>query len=95
MFLRKALVSDLFLYRKSSIEQGKVWDNIADKLNALGYPKFQVTKRYIRDKLNKLIQWYKKRNCDELNESGIDPDLDERADLLEIVHSIITTCYLC
>ena len=39
LFLRKVLVSDLFLYRKSSIEQGKVWDDIADKLNALDYPK--------------------------------------------------------
>lgn len=83
LFLREVLVSDLFLYRKSSIERGKVWDEIADKLNALDYPKFQVNQRYIRDKLNKLVKWYKKKNRDELNESGIDPDLDERSNLLE------------
>ena len=40
LFLREVWVSDLFLYRKSSIERGKVWDGIADKLNALDYPKF-------------------------------------------------------
>ena len=43
-----------------------------------------MTQCYIRDKLNKLIKWYKERNRDELNQSGID-DLDERADLPEIV----------
>ena len=58
-------------------------DEIADKLNALDYPKFQVNQRYIRDKLNKLVKWYQKKNPDELNESGIDPDVDERSDLLE------------
>ena len=54
LFLREVLVSDLFLYRKCNIERGKVWDEIADELNALDYPKFQVNQRYIRDKLNKL-----------------------------------------
>ena len=60
LFLRKVLVSDLFLCRKSSIERGKVWDEIADKLNVFDYPKFQVNQRYIRDKLNKLVKWYQK-----------------------------------
>ena len=48
LFLRDVLVSGLFLCRKSSIERGKVRDEIADKLNALDYPKFQVNQRYIK-----------------------------------------------
>ena len=62
LFLREVLVSDLFLYRKSSIERGKAWDDIADKLNVVDHPKFQVNQRYIRDKLNKLIKWYQKKS---------------------------------
>lgn len=83
LFLREVLVSDLFLYRKSSVERGQVWDDIADKLNALEFPKFQVSQRYLRDKLNKLLKWFKKKNQDELNASGIDPELDEKSELLE------------
>ena len=77
------MVSDLFIYKKGSIERGKVWDDIADKLNALDHPKFDVSQRYLRDKLNKLIKWFEKRNREEMNQSGIDPDIDERLDLLE------------
>ena len=29
------------------------------------------------------MKWYQKKNCDELNESGIDPDVDKRSDLLK------------
>ena len=86
LFLREVLFTDLFLYRKSSIKRGKVWDDIADKRNALDYPKFHVNQRYIGDKFNKLVKGtrrYQKKNCDELNELGIDPDVDERSDLLE------------
>ena len=36
-----------------------------------------------RDKLNKLLKWFKKKNQEELNASGIDPELDEKSELLE------------
>ena len=83
LFLREVLVSDLFNYRKGSVERGQVWDNIADRLNALEFPKFQVNQCYLRDKLNKLLKWFKKKDQEELSLSGIDPELDEKSELLE------------
>ena len=83
LFLREVLVSDLFNYRKGSVERGQVWDNIADRLNALESPKFHVNQRYLRDKLNKLLKWFKKKDREELSSSGIDPELDEKTELLE------------
>ena len=64
-------------------------------LIALDYPKFQQNKLYSRDKLNKLVKWYQKKNCDELNESGIDPGVDETSDLLEeIVEKMESTIHI-
>ena len=80
LFLREVLVSDLFNYRKGSVERGQVWDNIADRLNALEFPKFQVNQRYLRDKLNKLLKWFQKKDQEELSSSGIDPELDEKSE---------------
>ena len=78
LFLREVLVSDLFNYRKGSVEPGQVWDNIADRLNALEFPKFHVNQRYLRDKLNKLLKWFKKKDREEISSSGVDPELDEK-----------------
>ena len=83
LFLREVLVSDLFMYRKSSVERGQVWEDIADKLNALEFPKFRVSQRYLRDKLNKLLKWFKKKDREEISASGIDPEMDEKSELLE------------
>ena len=83
LFLREILLSDLFHYRKGSDERGQVWDNIANRLNALEVPKFHVNQRYLRDKLNKLLKWFKKKDREELSSSGIDPELDEKSELLE------------
>lgn len=71
LFLREVLVSDLFMYRKSSVERGQVWEDIADKLNALEFPKFRVSQRYLRDKLNKLLKWFKKKDREEISASGM------------------------
>ena len=57
--------------------------DIADKLNALEFPKFCVSQRYLRDKLNKLFKWFKKKDRKEISASGIDPELDEKSELLE------------
>ena len=83
LFLREVLVTDLFNYRKGSVERGQVWDNIANRLNALEFPKFQVNQHFLRDKLNKLLKWFQKKGREELSTSGIDPELNEKAELLE------------
>jgi hypothetical protein len=59
------------MYRKSSVERGQVWEDIADKLNALEFPKFRVSQRYLRDKLNKLLKWFKKKDREEISASGM------------------------
>ena len=83
LFLREVLVSDLFNYRNGSVERAQVWDNIADRLNGLEFPKFQVNQRYLRDKLNKLLKWLQKKDREELSSSGIDPELNKKSELLE------------
>jgi hypothetical protein len=56
------------MYRKSSVERGQVWEDIADKLNALEFPKFRVSQRYLRDKL---LKWFKKKDREEISASGM------------------------
>ena len=72
-----------FNYRKGSVERGQVWDNIANRLNVLESPKLNVNQHYLWDKLNKLLKWFKKKDREELSSSGIDPELDEKSEILE------------
>jgi hypothetical protein len=71
------------MYRKSSVERGQVWEDIAEKLNSLEFLKFRVSQRYLRDKLNKLLKWFKKNDREEISASGIGPEMDEKSELLE------------
>ena len=76
LFLREALVSDLY-------ETRKVWDIIASHLNNLNCPLFTVNKRSLRDRLNLLQTKFKAKTREEERASGISPVQSEIDTLLE------------
>ena len=77
------MVSSLYETRNGSPERGKVWNEIAENLNKLESPKFHVSKRSLRDRLNLLINRYKAKVREEDLASGISPDDDEISTMLE------------
>ena len=83
LFLREVRASDLYETRKGSPERGKVWDEIAARLNSLSNPKFIVNKRSLRDRLNLLMAKFKAKNREEERASGISPEVQEIDTLLE------------
>ena len=83
LFLREVRGSDLFETRKGSPERGKLWDEIATRLNNLTQCKFNVNKRSLRDRLNLLMSKFKAKNREEEKESGISPVIQEIDALLE------------
>ena len=83
LFLREVRASDLYETRKGSPERGKVWDEIAARLNNLSHPKFLVNKQSLRDRLNLLMAKFKAKNREEERASGISPELQEIDTLLE------------
>ena len=83
LFLREVRASDLYETRKGSPERGKLWDEIAARLNSLSHPKFIVNKRSLRDRLNLLMAKFKAKNREEERASGISPELQEADTLLE------------
>lgn len=83
LFLREVRASDLYETRKGSPERGKLWDEIAERLNSLSHPKFIVNKRSLRDKFNLLMAKFKDKNREEERASGISPELQETDTLLE------------
>ena len=83
LFLREVRGSDLFETRKGSPERGKLWDEIATRLNNLTQCKFNVNKRSLRDRLNLLMSKFKAKNREEERASGISPEIQEIDTLLE------------
>ena len=83
LFLREVRGSDLFETRKGSPERGKLWDEIATRLNNLTQYKFNVNKRSLRDRLNLLMSKFKAKHGKEERASGISPEIQEIDTVLE------------
>lgn len=83
LFLRDVRASDLWATQKGSPERGKVWYKIAESHNGLSLPKFYVSKRSLRDRLNLLMSKFKAKNREEEKSSGISPEVQEIDTLLE------------
>lgn len=82
-FLREVRASDLYETRKGSPERGKVWDEIAARLNSLSHPKLIVNKRSLRDRLNLLRAKFNNKNREEERAGGISPEVQEIDTLVE------------
>ena len=85
LFLREMAASDIFVYKKGSVDCAKGWDNIADRLNRNQDPKFVIKeKRGVPDRWSSLLNKFKKQMVDKESASGIEPDdISEKDNLIE------------
>ncbi|CAB3999510.1 Hypothetical predicted protein [Paramuricea clavata] len=81
--LREMLASDIFHYRKGSPDRGRIWDEIADRLNATKDMVFHIKeKRSVRDRWNLHKNKFKKNRREEEAASGIEVDEQDEKDVL-------------
>ena len=83
IFLREVLASDLCSTHKGSSERGRIWSQLAEKLNEVSSCKFIVTQKSLRDHLKLLTQRHKQKMRSEERASGIDPEMTEMDIMLE------------
>ena len=51
LLLREMIASELFQFKKSSPNRGKIWESVQERLNKLDNPKFVIKeKRGVRDR---------------------------------------------
>ena len=83
LLLREMLASDIFHHKKGSPDRGRIWDEIADRLNATKDLVFRVKeKRGVRDRWNLLKNKFKKNRREEETASGIEVDDQDEKDIL-------------
>ena len=80
---REVLVSELSNFKPRSPERGKVWEAIAQRLNAINQPKFRVSARAVRDRYSLLTAKQAQKLRDEEKASGIHVKITELDSLLE------------
>ena len=69
---REILVSQPFKFKERTIERGKIWDEIANRLNNCQTLKFRVNKRSVRERFKLIKEKFKRKIQDEEKASGID-----------------------
>jgi len=74
---REVLVSEPFNFKPRSPERGKVWEAIAQRLNAIDQPKFRVSARAVRDRYSLLTAKQAQKLRDEEKASGIHMEISE------------------
>lgn len=74
---REILATNPFSAKKATTERGRLWGQVANVLNSISQPKFDVNKRSVRDHLTILQKRYKRKMKEEENASGISPEPTE------------------
>ena len=83
LLLREMLVSDIFHHKKGSPDRGRIWDEIAERLNATKDLVFRVKeKRGVQDRWNLLKNKFKENRREEETASGIEVDDQDEKDIL-------------
>ncbi len=80
---REIIFQNPYNEKKKSIQRSVIWDSIADKLNDIDTPRFNVDKRSVRDHIGILIKRQKRKLAAEEKASGINPEPTELDDALE------------
>ena len=80
---REVLVSEPFNFKPRNSERGKVWEAIAQRLNAIDQLKFRVSARAVRDRYSLLTAKQAKKLRDEEKASGVHVEISEMDSLLE------------
>lgn len=83
LLAREVLVSEPFRFKPRTVERGKVWQEITDRLNSSKVHKFRVTKRSTREHFNLLLGKYKAKRQSEIKLSGVDIEDSELDDAME------------
>ena len=68
---REILLSQQFNHKPRTVERGKVWEEIAERLNSINDPKFKVSKRSVRKHFQLLLLKFKTKRRYEKRASGI------------------------
>lgn len=72
LLCREILVSQPFKFKERTVERGKIWDEIANRLNNYQTLKFRVNKRSVREPFKLMKEKFKRKIQDEEKASGID-----------------------
>ncbi|CAH3184148.1 unnamed protein product, partial [Porites evermanni] len=74
---KEVMLFELWNYKLGSRERGNCLDRIAESLNQLQEPFFNVSQKSIRDRLKMLESDFKRKDRFERNTSGISPEKDK------------------
>ena len=76
---REILIHNPFQYKKSSIQRGHVWNDIAERLVAVDKVRFKsdLDRRSVCDRYNLLANKLRRKLKDERKASGIETDMSE------------------
>ena len=83
MLCREILVVEPFRFKHGSRERGQAWEKIANSLNDIERPKFNVDQRAVRDHFLKLERAYRRKMAQEERASGINTENTELDDAME------------
>lgn len=72
LLCREILVSQPFKFKERTVERGKLWDEIANRLNNCQTLKFRVNKRSVRERFKLIEEKFKRKIQEEEKASGID-----------------------
>ena len=72
LLCREILVSQPFKFKERTVERGKIWDEIANRLNNCQTLKFRVNKRSVRERFKLIKEKFKRKIQEEEKASGID-----------------------
>ena len=86
--------SELWITKAGSPERGEKWKKIADSLNLIESPRFEVNHRSTRDRFQFLFEKRKAKNREEERASGISPDMDDIDKLLDELIELFQTANL-
>jgi hypothetical protein len=84
LLLREVLLLEPFQYRQGTKERGTAWTKIAENLTTLG---MKASQRSVREKFEKLVTEFKRKEAAEERASGVEVEYTERdqamVDILE------------
>ncbi|XP_065065313.1 golgin subfamily A member 6-like protein 2 [Rhopilema esculentum] len=83
LLCREILAEEPYQNKHGSKERGKCWDKIADALNGVERPKFNVDQRAVRDRFVKLERGFRRRINEEMRASGVAPEPSELDEAME------------
>lgn len=72
LLCREILVSQPFKFKERTVERGKIWDEIANRLNNCQTLNFRVNKRSVRERFKLIKEKFKRKIQEEEKASGID-----------------------